>query len=224
MGCIYCFTSPSGKSYVGQTIQEAHKRFKDHYKSSSNCTLLKRAIDKYGDSMKFEILEETLDTNLDNREIYWINKLNTLAPNGYNCSAGGNSKKKLSDHLKKNIKKAMFEKTIISRGYVGCVKRRGDKFVPTARKNNKEIFLSNGSYNTFEEAVNVLKLYSKDPENFQIIKIPRSKPRGCIHYRKDSRKWIVMFKKKYLGQFPMKEEAEIFLKEYINNYPDFQSV
>ena len=215
MGWIYRFTSPSGKSYIGQTIQDIHKRFKDHHKSSSNCTLLKRAIDKYGDQMKFEILEEALDSSLDDREIYWIKQLNTLAPHGYNCSTGGNSNKKLSDQLKNNISKRIEEKLILSRGYAGCVKKRGNGFVPIVQKNNKTLHLSNGAYSTFEEARDVLKLYSKDPENFKIIDLNKQKV-GCIHYYKSRNKWVVYYKKKYLGIFPTKEEAENCLKVHVD--------
>jgi len=57
MGCVYKITSPSGKVYIGQTVKTLHERIKGHKKSSTNCTLLKRAIDKYGDEMKYEYIE-----------------------------------------------------------------------------------------------------------------------------------------------------------------------
>ena len=47
----------------------------------------------------YEIIEEVPHELLDEREIYWIKYYNSLAPNGYNCSSGGNSKKELSDLL-----------------------------------------------------------------------------------------------------------------------------
>ena len=45
---IYVATSPSGKQYVGQTVQTFEDRINSHKSSSSNCTLLKYAIRKYG--------------------------------------------------------------------------------------------------------------------------------------------------------------------------------
>jgi hypothetical protein len=31
----------------------------------------------------------SLKEHLDDREIYWIKELNSLAPDGYNCNTGG---------------------------------------------------------------------------------------------------------------------------------------
>ena len=36
MGFIYILTSPSGKSYIGQTNRPIEERFKEHQKSNSN--------------------------------------------------------------------------------------------------------------------------------------------------------------------------------------------
>jgi hypothetical protein len=106
-GIIYKITSPSGKIYIGQTIHTLEERIKGHNKKSTNCTLLKRAIDKYRDKMVYEIIETVPHELLDEREIYWIKYYNSLAPNGYNCSSGGNSKKELSQVLKDNISKGL---------------------------------------------------------------------------------------------------------------------
>ena len=103
MGIIYKIKSPSNKVYIGQTINTLKARIKHHKQNSSNCTLLKRAINKYGDEMVYEILETVQNESLDEREIHWIKYYNSLAPNGYNCSTGGNSKKELSDLLKNKI-------------------------------------------------------------------------------------------------------------------------
>src|SRR5210317_176582 len=100
MGIIYKITSPSNKVYIGQTIHTLEERIKGYKKKSTNCTLLKRAIDKYGIKMVYEVVETIPDELLDEREIYWIKYYNSLAPNGYNCSTGGNNKKELSDLLK----------------------------------------------------------------------------------------------------------------------------
>lgn len=90
MGIIYCYTSPSGKKYVGQTSQSVKGRAwknGEHYKE---CTAFWRAIQKHGwNSFSCEVLEETNDSSLLNElEIHYIKKLNTLAPNGYNIKLG----------------------------------------------------------------------------------------------------------------------------------------
>src|SRR6056300_1557421 len=89
-GIIYKITSPSGKVYVGQTIRSFEKRMREHKQTYSGCTLLKSAIDKYKDQMKYEIIEKDVpQEQLDEREIYWIKELNSLVPNGYNLTSGG---------------------------------------------------------------------------------------------------------------------------------------
>jgi len=213
MGCIYKITSPSGKVYIGQTVKTLHERIKGHKKSSTNCTLLKRAIDKYGDEMKYEHIEEIPDEILDEREIYWIREYNSLAPNGYNCSSGGNNKKKLSQTLKTHISKGMSNYTLHKNGYLGSVLMRGNTYVPRIKINNKTIYLSNGSFKTKEEVINVLKEYTKDPENFVKPLGSNKRTVGCVHASRN--KWYVQYKHKHLGTFRTKHEAETFLNVYL---------
>ena len=166
MGIIYKIESPSNKVYIGQTIHTLEERIKGHKKSSTNCTLLKRAIDKYGDEMEYEILEEIDNELLDEREIHWIKYYNSLAPNGYNCSTGGNNKKELSDLLKDNITKGLKNNKINRDGYLGYVCKKLNGYMPRVSVKNKKVYLSNGAFNTKEEAMEVLKEYTRDPENF----------------------------------------------------------
>jgi group I intron endonuclease len=79
------------KEYVGQTTQDLEYRWKAHCNKGSNCKILKAAINKYGEeSFIIEKIEEchSQDT-LNEREEFWIKKLNSLAPNGYNLMTGG---------------------------------------------------------------------------------------------------------------------------------------
>lgn len=113
MGIIYLITSPSGKYYVGQTRQSLEKRWKQHIDASkreykNNCKVLNKALRKYGDKhFKIEILEECIDEELDTKECFYIEKYNSLVPNGMNIKNGGltgthndDTKKKISDSLK----------------------------------------------------------------------------------------------------------------------------
>lgn len=67
-------------------------RIRQHFlKRNSGAILLTYAINKHGEeNFYWGILEKTdnLQKMLD-LERYWINKLNTLSPNGYNISSGG---------------------------------------------------------------------------------------------------------------------------------------
>ena len=92
-GLIYKATSPSGKSYIGQTIKELRQRKWAH----KNAAITKKrkfpfynAIRYYGwSSIKWEILEENISLeNLDNKEIYYI-KLFKSFESGYNATKGG---------------------------------------------------------------------------------------------------------------------------------------
>ena len=164
---IYVATSPSGKQYVGQTVQTFEDRINSHKSSSSNCTLLKYAIRKYGfDNLSWKVIEEIPTFLLNDRERHWIKVLNTMAPNGYNCDTGGNARKELSQTLKDNIKKGKCTHKIKRDGYLGYVRKEGKYFKPVVKPDGKQIYLSNGGFDTREEAVEVLKEYTKDPDNF----------------------------------------------------------
>lgn len=82
----------NSKVYVGQTTKSVERRWKEHCKPSSRCTVLVNAIKKYGkDNFKIEIIETCVSVeDLNTREIQLISELNCLIPNGYNIVKGGN--------------------------------------------------------------------------------------------------------------------------------------
>ena len=93
MGVIYQLTSPSGKSYIGQTMRPIEKRMKEHFKCPGCCIALENAIKKYGVHMEYEILIEVNDDLLDLYEARMIDVYNTMEPHGYNIRAGGMASK-----------------------------------------------------------------------------------------------------------------------------------
>lgn len=88
---LYKLTSPSGKVYIGISI-DVKKRWGEH-KSAANCGVqgaLYNAIRKYGwDKFVCEVVEEASFEEIKFKEIETIRLLNTLAPNGYNLTLGG---------------------------------------------------------------------------------------------------------------------------------------
>lgn len=88
---IYKITNViNNKIYIGQSI-DPNRRFISHcsraYNDSDNSPI-HAAIKKYGkNNFILSIIEWTDDYN--NREKYWIQKLNSLSPYGYNVAKGG---------------------------------------------------------------------------------------------------------------------------------------
>ena len=113
MGYIYrIINKVTQQSYIGQTTQDLHERWRQHKKSQSNCRYLKSAFNKYGiDNFEFKLVCISFDDNLNDLEFYYINKYNSVVPNGYNLKLGGNNggkhneetKKKISETLKKTL-------------------------------------------------------------------------------------------------------------------------
>lgn len=144
----------NGKKYVGYTTKTLEERQKNHLRKSKNKKnlhyfyLFPTAIRKYGfENFDWEILFES--NNLEEvieKEIFYIKKLNTISPYGYNLTQGGNggipceeTRLKISNSLKKyysenqgigKIKSQMFTMTPEERS------NRAKKAWGTKRKKN----------------------------------------------------------------------------------------
>ena len=112
MGYIYRILNKiTNQNYIGQTIQDLEERWRQHKLEKSNCRYLKASFNKYGvENFDFKLICICFDNDLDKYECYYINKFNSIAPNGYNLREGGNSgkhnedtKKKISETLKKTL-------------------------------------------------------------------------------------------------------------------------
>lgn len=101
---VYCITNLiNNKKYIGITSRDIKVRFQEH--CSHNHTLIYDAVKKYGkENFNIEILENNIsEEEIDKRERYFINKFNTLVPNGYNLSTGGISNKNLNNITKQKL-------------------------------------------------------------------------------------------------------------------------
>ncbi len=100
-GIIYKYTSPSGKCYIGQTVQGDLRKQQHRYNAFNENYIGYKlpfycAIRKYGfDSFQYEVLntiieatEELLANRLNELEIYYIGVYDSFN-NGYNASVGG---------------------------------------------------------------------------------------------------------------------------------------
>lgn len=94
---IYKWTSPSGKSYIGQAIN-LKKREREFKRPNSIYTSKGSAIDNARTKYKnfemwtYEVLEECEIDNLNEREIHWISYYDTHKF-GYNSTDGGDGNK-----------------------------------------------------------------------------------------------------------------------------------
>lgn len=97
MAYIYVITNDvNNKQYVGKTSDTIEQRFKIHLKDSQNrkneLRPLYQAMNKYGtEHFYIEKLEECSAKEASEREVFWIEKLDTYK-NGYNATRGGDGK------------------------------------------------------------------------------------------------------------------------------------
>lgn len=117
---IYCWTNKqNGKKYIGQSVNIERRRIQHIAGAGKYSTKFSRALEKYGlNNFSFEILEETTIELLNEKETYYIKKLNShhLDGHGYNMNYGGdqenlgqdNPNAKLTDNEVLEIRNRIF--------------------------------------------------------------------------------------------------------------------
>lgn len=101
----------ANKVYVGKTISKIESRIKTHinhaFEQQAQTPICKalRTLDKESAYNSFSILEtieeenyEKLEEHLCNRENYWMDRLNSKYPNGYNVNKSSPSKRRVVKH------------------------------------------------------------------------------------------------------------------------------
>lgn len=103
---IYKVTSPSGRVYIGQSVN-IENRFKE-YRTVSGCCKQRRlyaSFKKYGPKQHLlEVVEQCKEDSLLERERYWQDFYNVLSENGLNCRLTG-YKDKVGRHSQDSIAK-----------------------------------------------------------------------------------------------------------------------
>lgn len=121
IGQIYLISNNvNNKVYIGQTTKYQWRsscngwvlygyteRFNQHCRNSHTtnknikCRALCLAMRKYGvDNFRVCLLDECSVECLDEREIYYISKYESISPNGYNLESGGNYNKTASNETR----------------------------------------------------------------------------------------------------------------------------
>lgn len=160
MGYIYILTSPSGKSYIGQTIRSIAKRFNAHRLESSRCAAISNAIQKYGWKNFEKDWYECPDEDLNFDEDLLIREMGTLYPDGYNLTEGGGNGKP-SEETRQKQRKAHLGKTMSI----------------TAKKNMSESRKGNKNHNS-------KKVYQYDLEG-NLLRSFESSGEAALHINKN---------------------------------------
>ncbi len=117
MPCIYKFDFPNGKCYIGQTIQEVTARWNQHRKNHLNPNdrsyecLFYRALRKYTYAVvSRSVICECCEEELNSLETSYIKQYNSLVPNGYNSTTGGDLHMQMSEHSKQKMSEKALER------------------------------------------------------------------------------------------------------------------
>jgi len=178
----------TGKIYIGQTKHALDTRIKNHMKESkqeSNRPFM-LSINKHGiDNFTFETIDSANNSDeLNDKEIYWINFYDSVFPNGYNVTGGGQGKK---------IKTTKQLSNLISEGLKNSKKWQETKNSEEYKKKRKKYF------------INWAKGKKFTPEHKEKI-WEKNKARILDFNKSTSKKWIVVDKDNNIIRMTGKEE------------------
>lgn len=143
---IYKITSPSGKIYIGQSVN-CYERFKCYKRyACKSQSKLYASLKKYGsENHTYEILEECSIDDLSSKEKYYVDLFSSFnTDHGLNVRDGGGNRAKLSDDQKRKISNSL----------------RGVKHSPERIDKNRKSQLGK---KLSEEHKNKIRLNSKKP-------------------------------------------------------------
>lgn len=94
----------NGKCYIGQTIKSPDRRINEHFQGRRRSAIA-LAIKKHG-AMNFtrHVLQVCdSQSEMDDAEVEWIQRLGTVAPGGYNIALGGKGQGAVSEEIRAKI-------------------------------------------------------------------------------------------------------------------------
>lgn len=211
---IYSITSKTdGKRYIGQTIVSFEKRWKRHKhdlnKGIHKNPHLQSSWNKYGDdNFDFEIIEECIEINTDEAEIFWIFTFRTLNNEyGYNIKTGG-----------KNGRMSEESKDKLSKSQMGNQNTLGLKHSEKTKLKISLIHKGKPKRPKTDSEVQAFKLARNGKKMSNNIS-------GYIgvSWDKDSNKWVVNInindRQKFIGRYSnVKDAAKIHDRAYWKTY------
>ena len=141
---IYMITCTiTGKSYIGKTVGKIRQRVMYHLNGNTpGCVALHSAIKKYGkENFTWEVLHENVIPELLSMfEMEAIKTYNTLSPNGYNLTAGGETGFQSEETIQKRTETLRANPPMLGRKHSEeskqqmSISRTGSKRPPETRK------------------------------------------------------------------------------------------
>lgn len=220
-------------SYIGKTIQQLNIRIKQHKDKNSYCRCLSQAIKEYDwNNFDVETLWEGDNEILGQMEKKFITEYNTIEPNGYNIREGGGRSEKVSDVSRQIMIEKQREISMRRNGLLGRIIETKSKvdgritsytFISCINGTPRRI----GNFKTYEEALELQKKYTEDPDNYEIP--PRKRADNGkfsnVYFDKSRNKWSINIningKNKYLGRYETEEKAKDVLENYKKDPENF---
>lgn len=139
-GVIYKYTSPSGRVYIGQTINEERRRKDFRCNSCYSGEKIDKARRKYGpENFEYKVIcrvicdnKTDLLRNLDRLEKVYIYAYDSVR-NGYNITDGGHDYTR-TDEMKNNIREKCKGHPAWNSGFKGCFSKNTIKMMSDAKK------------------------------------------------------------------------------------------
>jgi len=158
----------SKRWYVGQAY-DIRKRFKDHkaFTATNTRKHLYLALRKYGfTAFAWRILERCDKPDLNRKEKFWIQKLNSVEPNGYNLTTGGDRRFTFTPSVLEKMRRASLgrvqsQETIQKRVEKNIGQRRT---IVTRRKMRKAQLGKKASEATKRKLSRIFKRIHSSPE------------------------------------------------------------
>lgn len=203
MPYIYKITNNiNNKVYIGQTIMQPNQRWSKHLSDAKmkKPYPLYNAMRKYGlDSFSFEIIEECLEEELNNKEKYYIqlyhSYINEENSNGYNATLGGTNGqlyfnpdleivKEKAKNMTINQLAIYFEVSystmknyLLNNNITFCKTSWGSKEIAQIDKDTNEII------RTFPSIAEASRFFNKIPKNSAIRDVLRNKCKTAYGYK-----------------------------------------
>ena len=213
IGTIYKLTSPSGKNYIGQTINlKDRKRCLYNPNKYYSGHKLDNAIKKYGiENFKYEIVVQIIESDkfklrerLDELEVYYIEKYDSYN-NGYNMTLGGSGSKgcfQTEESRKKISEKAKGRKGSMTGRHLTEEQRKKVSDFAKTRIGNKNPFFGKSHSETTKKRIgnaNSIPVIQLDLEGNIISEFPSAKEAARLLGKPRADSEIIKVCKKYVS-------------------------